>query len=285
MSLEILVAKQNRDGGWPYVRGISWTEPTVYAVMALLMAGERESARRGLEWVRARQLRDGGFPPQAGVDESTWVTALVALIPEEHIGPQVHARAVAWLTSCQGQESSLIYRFREWLLGNPRSPETEYTGWPWVPGTAAWVGPTSMAILALGCEQHRRPSSRIRDRLQEGQAFLLKRMCHDGGWNHGAVRALGYESTPYPETTGMGLAALRGHRGPEVSLALSVAHRFLAECRSADALNWLRLGLMAHGELQPGFCPPEPVTYRTLPDVALNLLVGEAQKGHPVFWS
>ena len=36
MSIEILLKKQNRDGGWPYVRGGSWTEPTVYAVLALL---------------------------------------------------------------------------------------------------------------------------------------------------------------------------------------------------------------------------------------------------------
>src|SRR6266700_582146 len=134
MSVDLVISKQNRNGGWPYVRGISWTEPTVYAVLALLMAGEMEPARRGLNWLRARQLPDGGFPPQAGVDESTWVTSLAALIPEEHIGSEVHARAIAWVMACQGQESSTMYRFREWLLGNPRSPETQFPGWPWVPG-------------------------------------------------------------------------------------------------------------------------------------------------------
>ena len=109
----------------------------------------------------------------------------------------------------------------------------------------------------------------------------MKHMCKEGGWNHGSVRALGYESRPYPETTGMALAALRGLRTPEVALALKVAKKFLPDCRSADALNWLRLGLMAHGELQPGLCPP--VTYRTLPETSLNLLVAEAQKGGEVF--
>jgi len=50
MTIGILASKQNRDGGWPYVRGSSWTEPTAYAVLALLAAGETEPAQRGLRW-------------------------------------------------------------------------------------------------------------------------------------------------------------------------------------------------------------------------------------------
>jgi hypothetical protein len=283
MSIGIVVSKQNADGGWPYVRGISWTEPTVYAVLALLAAGEMEPAKRGLNWLRARQLADGGWPPQAGVDESTWVTSLVALLPPEHLGAGAHARAIAWLMATKGQESSASYRFREWLLGNAGSPEQEFVGWPWIPGAAAWVGPTSLAILALDKEQRRKPTAAIHARLEEGRRFLLRRMCREGGWNHGSVRALGYESNPYPETTGMALAAFRGVRDPQLDRAVIVAQGFLAVCRSADALNWLRLGLLAHGQLQPGFRPSTPVAYRTLPDTSLNLLVAEAQKGNQVF--
>lgn len=283
MSIGIVVSKQNADGGWPYVRGTSWTEPTVYAILALLAAGEMEPAKRGLNWLLARQLTDGGWPPQARVDESTWVTALVALLPPEYLGAGVHARAIAWLMATEGQESARSYRFREWLLGNAKSPEQVFAGWPWIPGAAAWVGPTSLAILALDKEQQRKPTAAVGARLQEGRRFLLSRMCREGGWNHGSVRALGYESNPYPETTGMALAALRGVRAPQLVRALSVAQRFLAVCRSADALNWLRLGLLAHGQLPPGFCPTMPVAYRTLPDTSLNLLVAEAQKGNHVF--
>src|ERR1039458_2543491 len=70
MSIDLILSKQNRDGGWPYVRGASWTEPTVYAILALLAAGEMAGARRGLEWLRVKQLSDGGWPPQTGFDES-----------------------------------------------------------------------------------------------------------------------------------------------------------------------------------------------------------------------
>jgi hypothetical protein len=283
MAIGLLAGKQNRDGGWPYVRGSSWTEPTAYAVLALLAAGEMGPAKRGLQWILATGRPDGGWPPQAGVDQSTWVTALVALLPPEHLGANAHARAIAWLLETTGRESTVTYRLREWLLGNPRAPEQEFPGWPWIPDAAAWVGPTALAVLALEKEYRRRPQRAIRERLDSGRRFLQVRMCRDGGWNHGSVRALGYESLPYPETTGMALAALRGIQSPATERGLAVARRFLGECRSADALNWLRLGLLAHGQLPVGYCHPVGVENRTLPDASLGLLVAEAEKGRDFF--
>jgi hypothetical protein len=284
MSIEELVGKQNRDGGWPYVRGASWTEPTVYALLALLAAGEVECVRRGLQWIVRNERPDGGWPAQAGIDQSTWVTALVALLPPEHLGEGPHRRAIDWLLGMTGQESTLTYRVREWLLGNSQPDDQKFPGWPWVPGTAAWVGPTSLAVMALEKENLRKPREAVRRRVEEGRGFLLRRMCHDGGWNHGGVRALGYESRPYPETTGQALAALRGLRGPQIDKALTVAHTFLEGCKSAEALNWLRLGLLAHGEMPTAYCVPAGVTNRTLPDTSLEMLVGAVQKGSNLFW-
>ena len=282
MPVDLLLSKQNRDGGWPYVRGASWTEPTVYTVLALLAAGETAPAQRGLAWLRAAQLPDGGWPPQIGFDESIWVTALAALVPPEHLGARAHARAIAWLLGVTGEESSLVFRFRRWLLG--ASPQKiEPAGWPWVKGTAAWVVPTSLAILALDKENLRKPSTALRTRIDDGRRFLMQRMCVNGGWNHGAVRVYGIEGVPYPETTGVALAAVRGVRSPAIDRAVAVAQQFLKDCRSADALNWLRMGLMAHGQLAPDFSPPL-LEYRTLIEASLNLLVAETQKGRDVFW-
>jgi hypothetical protein len=282
MSIEALVSKQNQDGGWSYRRGNSWTEPTVYAVMALLTAGEKEAAGRGLRWLMATQRRDGGWAPQAGVDQSTWVTGLVALLPPETVGSSRHAGAIQWLIGTAGQETSFEYRLREWLLGNRPPDETEFEGWPWVPGAAAWVGPTAIAILALTKENLHRPSGAIADRVRNGRQFLLRRMCQNGGWNHGSARPLGYEGEPYPETTGLALASLRGVQSPKVGKALAVAREFLAACRSADAFNWLRLGLLAHGELQAGYCRPPELPCRTIPETALDLLLS-AQNGQNFF--
>jgi hypothetical protein len=212
------------------------------------------------------------------------VTALVALLPPEELGPAVHARAIAWLLNTCGKESTLDYRLRQWLLGGSQPADQQFPGWPWVPGSAAWVGPTSLAILALDKQMRRQPSPRIQQRIESGRCFLLTRACSEGGWNHGSARSAGYESSPYPETTGMALSALRGVASPKVERGLAVAQSFLDECRSADALNWLRLGLLAHGRLPDGFCPAAPVAYHTLPEASLALIVSGGQRGREVFW-
>jgi hypothetical protein len=253
--------------------------------MALLSAGRADAASRGLRWLAAAQRRDGGLAPQPAVDQSTWVTGLLALLPVgEAVSAASHAGAIRWLMGTVGQESTMEYRVREWLLGNAIPADQEFSGWPWVPGAAAWVGPTSVALLALDREHRRRPSPAVRDRIAAGRKFLLSRMCQGGGWNHGSARPLGYDSDPYPETTGMALAALRGETAPEVGQALGVARRFLAECRSADALNWLRLGLLAHDGLPVGFTPPPDIVCRTVPELSLKLLLEQGDAAHRFFW-
>ncbi len=284
MSIEALIGKQNSDGGWPHSRGGSWTEPTVYATMALLSAGETVSAGRGIAWLASLARRDGGFPPRAGIDMSTWVTALVALLGPARIGPGLHARAIHWLMDTIGEESAFSYRLREWLLGNS-TPESDgkFPGWPWVPSNAGWVVPTSIAILALSKENRRHPSPDLRLRIAKGRGFLLGRACDEGGWNYGSSRPLGYPSRAYPETTGLALAALRGVHMPQVDRGLAAAERFLTECRSADALNWLRFGLRIHGKLPTAFCTPDSIVFRTVPEAALSILMTAAEQGRDLF--
>jgi len=283
MAIDNLLQRQNPDGGWPYRRGGSWVEPTVYAVLALLAEGETPAARRGLAWLRSARRSDGGWAPRAEVAESTWVTALVALLPPEYLGEKLHHGAISWLLGSEGRESSTLYRVREWLLGNPPTPDQQFPGWPWIAGTAAWVGPTSLAILALQKNQQLRPSAAAQERIDKGQAFLLLRTCQGGGWNHGGINALGYPSQAYPETTGMALAALRGARSPKIEESLAAARRFLGDCRSADALNWLRLGLRAHGQLPTEYCPPADIVYRTVPETSLDLVLTATGWGREIF--
>ena len=59
-ALENIRAAQNPDGGWPYRKGGSWTEPTVYALLAHQAA--RTAVPRSAEalaWLDAAQRRDG----------------------------------------------------------------------------------------------------------------------------------------------------------------------------------------------------------------------------------
>jgi hypothetical protein len=284
MTIDHLAQKRNPDGGWPFRQGPSWTESTAYAVLALEAAGESDLAQQGIGWLLSMKRPDGGWPPCAGIEESCWATALVALIPPDRLGEAAHRGAIQWLLGTIGEESTWLYRLRRFLSGIPTPPDQAAPGWPWTPRTAAWVGPTSVALLALDKERRHNPSGALDARIEEGRAFLLNRMCHTGGWNHGAENALGYPADAYPETTGMALAALRGRRPPQVDRSLALAKRFLGDCRSADALNWLRLGLSAHGELPAGYSVPAEVQYRTVPEISVDMLISAVGRGTNLLW-
>lgn len=270
MAIEFLLKKQNPDGGWPYLRGGSWTEPTVYAALALLAAGETAQSQRGLDWIARTQNADGGWASRPGVGESSWVTALAALTPMEHLAAAAHRKAIEWLMSVRGEDTTALYSLRQWLMGRSKSADQSNPGWPWTAGAAAWVGPTAMAVLALDAEYKRHPTTALAERAADGRNFLLAHMCSGGGWNHGATKAWDYPAPPYPETTGMALLALRGAHSPRLEASLSLGRKFLEETHSADAQNWLRLGLSAQDRLPEGYTPPDGIAYRTVPEVALE---------------
>lgn len=272
---------QNADGGWGFRGGGSWTEPTCYALCALSAAGlaDSEASRRGARWFASRQRGDGGWPPRDGVDESTWVTALALLLPDPLLPVPQQNRAAAWLLAETGRETSWVFRLRMRLL-NVHLENTEFDGWPWYPGAAAWVMPTALSILALEKHARRSGSDTLRERVRQGQRFLLSRRCRDGGWNHGSSRALGYDSDSYPETTGVALMALHDSRAPEIAVAEALAERQLETCPSVEATSWLRLGLIARGKKVPA----SRLERRELTvECALSSLAEAAQQGRNVF--
>jgi hypothetical protein len=297
--------RQNGDGGWAYVvsdasrrdgRGCSWTEPTVYALLAQAAASEgaaydnkdaaiagvrakdRESYLRGAKFLSSIARRDGGCSPQTGVEESTWVTALVALLPEDAVSERQRRQAIDWLRDQTGAESGWLYKLQQRLNGNKAdSPE----GWAWFPGAAAWVIPTSFGILAFerAIRHQDGPKGELQERVEAGRKFLLGHMCADGGWNHGASKALGRDGDSYPETTGIALLALNGVTGDkavaaQMERAKAAARKHLAVCRTAEGIAWLRMGLAAHGEdVAAAFQP----VCRTNMDLALMSLAGASR--------
>ncbi|HVN02787.1 MAG TPA: prenyltransferase/squalene oxidase repeat-containing protein [Bryobacteraceae bacterium] len=282
-ALDRIRAAQNPDGGWPYHRGQSWTEPTVYALLAHQAA--KAAAPRSAEaiaWLSAAQLADGGWTPRLPVDRSTWVTALVALLPPETIGAGRHARAVEWLLRLSGMESSRLLELAAFLRDGKLPETAKPEGWPWFPGTAAWVTPTCLGILALKKCYWRQPSTELRDRIDQAVAFLFTHRCADGGWNHGSARALGYNSDAYPETTGQALLALAGTDAGRLESSFPLAQRFLREPRSSAGAAWLRLGLLAHQQV-PAESSCAAMPCRTLPDLALTYLASVAGQGYNVF--
>jgi hypothetical protein len=206
------------------------------------------------------------------VDQSTWVTALIGLLPIEETS------TIDWLLRQTGRETTLAYRLRQRLLGFQPGSEANASGWPWFPGSAAWVTPTALTILALEKIPRQEFTDEIEGRVESGRRFLLSHMCADGGWNHGSSHVLGYESDSYPETTGQALLALRGSRAPKIPQAIAAAERHLQRCRSAEGLAWLQMGLLAHGRSIPDagrFNAP----CRTTMDTALTAILEQARQG------
>jgi len=276
---------QNQDGGWGYRGGSSWTEPTAYALLALAAAGETgEDFARGLAFLEKTQRKDGGWPPYPSVEQSTWVTAMALLALAERPGPAGWQEASGWLMRQSGRESGYLHRLREWLLGVRVEENVNYSGWSWYPGTAAWVTPTALTILALEKANRRQPDPSWRARIETGRGFLLSRMCWDGGWNQGSTRALGYAVDSYPETTGLALLALAGSRRQNLEKSLGCAQRHLASCRSAEGRGWLEMALLAHGRTQAVSSPVAP-TFRSLIDTAVFVVARAAAQGRNVFLS
>jgi hypothetical protein len=276
--MDSLLGFQNQDGGWPYQRGgPSWTEPTAYALLALsAQRSVAEPLTRGLRWLNAAQLSDGGWPPQPAVRQSTWVTAVAALLGPAALGGDAYRRAIAWVVQRTGEDTNLLSRVRQFLMGNSQADP----GWPWFPGNSAWVTPTALSMLALRQAARHAASPRILARLDMGAAYLLAHVCSDGGWNHGAAQALDFDARSYPETTGIALLALKGAAlkskdSTAIRKACSWAQAQLPVCRSSEAESWLRLGLWAHGQL-PANAPRPACPPRTIQNIALALLASDA---------
>ena len=276
-----LLAAQNPDGGWGYRGGSSWTEPAAYALLALDGQPDAGPAcERARRFLAGNQRSDGGFAPRRSVEESTWVTAL-AILAGGVDGEAGHS-AVEWLVAASGEESTFIHRLRAWMNNTrPQAMEEGLPGWSWYPGTAAWVVPTSLTILALEKIERRYPDPRIRRRIDQGRHFLLVHTCDDGGWNHGSIQALGFQAVSYPETTGIALLALHGTDPARIAKSIAKAEEHFRNCRALEGLSWLQLGLMAQGRPAPAV--PEDVRAHTLLDNALAILAGRAREGRNAF--
>ena len=285
--LQALLDLQQSDGGWAYSTNSSWTEPTCYALLALRCAdGPRQaicltSICRAAEWLARRQRRDGGWSPGQAVEQSTHVTSLAILALSALDGYEdIAERGVGWLLAQAGAETSFWARVARFAMGTQTSA-TGHTGWPWFPGAAAWVTPTSLAILALLKQQRGRYAPAIDARVKDARSFLLSRRCPDQGWNHGGLFRAGETPSSYPETTGIALLALAGTDNSEIQASIECGEKHALAPRSSEGDSWLRLGLSVHGRA-PALSPGK---YRewTVNQMALGMIVQSGKEGRSCF--
>lgn len=192
------------------------------------------------------------------------------------------SESIDWLLPTGAQENSLLVRLRRFLVVGDFRDDEGINGWPWAAGASAWVMPTAWSLAALKKLRKSKHtylstvSTRVDERIVEGERFLESRVCSDGGWNHGGNEALGYEAPSYPETTGAALVGLAGSKSQVIPQALKRAEILLSAGRSRRAIEWLSLGLLAHGVV-----PNAPTEYycRDVIDVSLALMVAASKRG------
>jgi len=269
-----LLNSRNADGGWPSHRGRSWTEPTALALLALQGTVVPSEVRSyTASWLVRHQSTDGGWPPCAAVPTSTWVTSLALLaLAQERNNSESCVRGVRWLSSQVYPELGPFQSFLQNSLGI--SPSRAPGSAPWFPGTAGWVIPTALSILALSRWSEQSTVRRAQD-------YLLFRRCADGGWNHGGSSQRSETAPSYPETTGLALLALHDHQSRDLEPTLGLAEHLLLKPESNEGLCWLLMGLAAHGIRKE----ESPWSYRSkkTQDIALQLITTQALSGRNPF--
>ena len=278
-----LLSARNADGGWPFRKGSSWTEPTALALLALQSANDPGDARSlAASWVARRQSADGGWPPCLTVPTSTWVTSLALLaLAQEPTYSRGSPGGLRWLLSHTYPDLPVFQRLLQRGFGF--TPSQAPGSSPWFPGTAGWVIPTSLNILALSAWSLQRASANSQETIRRAQNYLLSRRCSDGGWNHGGSPQRSENSRSYAETTGLALLSLASYPppAPDLTPAFRVAQEFLSHPDSPEGTAWLLMGLAAHG--QKIAAPPFARRPRTNRDLALQLIAFHAIRGNNPF--
>ncbi len=214
---QFLTKVQNDDGGWGYQHGLSSrTEPTSWVLLAMSKqeegSPEAASIQRGRDWLLDAQLKDGSWSAQPEQMEGCWQTSLACPALLVHGAPSSAVkRGIRWLCDFWPAEHSLWWSVQRRILGKDKHVrQNEFLkGWSWTRGTASWVEPTSLALIALHrCPPEMLPSRAAR-RTRLGEALLYDRECPDGGWNCGNPMVYGVPGEPQVGPSVWALLALR----------------------------------------------------------------------------
>ena len=231
-----LLQTQNPDGGWGYradARSVSYVEPTAAVILAL----RNDDARgRAGEYLLSIQHADGGWGIAAMDPESGWMTAWAVLaLTAFSDARDAAARGAQWLIDTEGlrvtdaASRATIYQRLQ--------IDSTLRGWPWQPGDAAWVHPTSLAMLAL-CAVGKSDEPRVRD----GIAYLFDRAVASGGWNIGNPEMLGKAVSATIQDTAVALRALRATNVAsdtrQVTRALAYLRDAIGRAQTSAELAW-----------------------------------------------
>lgn len=245
-ALDFIRANRNPDGGWGYRPGRkSLVEPTSFCLLALLSAGEKDRASKGLDFLKSCQLPSGAIGLSPEDTEGNWMS-YAALLAFNALGAEAEKRrSLEWILSMD-DASSRFSREDVSTIKRVYRYDASIQGWPWTPGTTAWVEPTALFVIALT----RAGIPSTHKRIKSGVALILDRTIPSGGWNFGNAYSKSHELEPNTISTALALAALHragvsGSLAP-VAAGIRFLSRSLSEDISAAALAWSLLALESY---------------------------------------
>lgn len=237
-----LIARQNGDGGWGAVRGaVSNSEITALACLALAnqpAAAVPRELGTGVSWLRERQHESGAWSYGDVGPHAVWPTPIVLMaLAAEPDAAWSRDAGYDFLLGLRGESMPWRQRFRQFLSGRQVIElDSTLDGWPWAPGTFAWVEPTAWALLALKSNWPGAVPRAVRRRIRDGEKMLADRACVGGGWNYGNKRVYDEDLPPYPDTTALALLGLRGSGDVVVESGFSALDALLDEHASGLSL-------------------------------------------------
>ncbi len=234
-----LRALRRDSGGWGYGgETATAVEPTALAGLAL-RRGEPRFAEDAALCLLRQQARRGSVAAAASRPAAAWTTAYASLLWAALDSPRPgREAAIRWLLASEG---ATMPTANDGSIGQ----DNTLVGWPWIDGTASWVEPTSLALLALGAEgksDHPRASA--------GLALIRDRAIPGGGWNMGNPVVFNTPLRPLPAPTGLALLALARMGAATESTAgpaVEYLQKTLPGTRAPASLGWGLLGLRAWG--------------------------------------
>jgi hypothetical protein len=246
LAIGFVKAHQNPDGGWGYEPGrMSIVEPTAFCVLALHALGERRGPERGLAFLKSCQKASGAVGLGPRDPDGNWM-AYAALLAFHALGagPE-EQRLTDWILGFEDassafskeQVASIKARFRY---------DVSIRGWPWTPGTTAWVEPTALFILAL---LHSGVPAAAR-RIRSGIDLILDRAVPSGGWNFGNPYSSSFELEASVMSTALALGALGAAGIPENRSEVRAGLRYLTQALARDvstaSLAWVFLAMTVY---------------------------------------
>jgi len=234
-------AHQNPDGGWGYrPGGQSLVEPSAFCALALRAGGEERGTARALDFLKSCQASDGavGLGPQR--KDGNWM-AYAALLAFHGLGVvEEERRLKEWILRFESSPSHFSAADLEAIRSAFRY-DASIKGWPWTPGTSAWVEPTALFILALSHAGVPATESRI----ASGLRLLIDRQVSAGGWNFGNPYAKSFALAASSLSTALALAALGAAGFSELDAPIASGIRSFAKTLEGDvstiSLAWALL--------------------------------------------